>query len=286
MSRASIGFIYKSSRTSSPLAPQTGYVNHVNTGLYHPILTVGEQDGVDLDDSKLEQEMDEELGIEGVIHDVPGSGFFGDVGRFAFKNILAPAVKGILSDTFGLGLTPTGGGILDTAIELDRLAGGGSLTLKRPFPQFSRLRRPIDLRSSHEIQGEGLKALLNKLSRNTSPFLKRQILPIVSRLIPQAKKKLLPVVEKQLDLGLGRAQAFLKRTPIGDLSSLLPADKLKMQVLKRLRGKGLTKSKASPKLQISHPAFAHMDGGQLGILAAVASSLLIPAISGIFKNIF
>ena len=97
--RAQIGTMYSASRTASPIFPNKNCQDKSDIHIMSTALTIGEQNGVDLDDSQLEQDLDGELGIAGEVHDVPGGGIFGDIGKFAMKNLLGPAVQEPISST-------------------------------------------------------------------------------------------------------------------------------------------------------------------------------------------
>jgi hypothetical protein len=302
--RSRIGTMYPAGHSSSPLFANSSYVDKSDIGLMSVPLTIGEQGGVDLDDSKLEQKLDKSLGIEGVVHDVPGDGILGDIGKFAFRNIIGPAVSGLLGGGLsppgtglsppgtglsppGTGLSPPGAGVLSAALELDKLRGSGAINFKKPFSRFSRNKMffhngGIMSGRGLVVPGDGLQSFLGRLKNITNPFIRKE----VARVLPVLQKRAIPLLEKQLESGLGKLTSKLENSP--ELADMLPADKLKMDVLKKLKksGKGIQSSNPRPKLVIHHPAMDELEGGQLGILAGLASSLIAPALGGILKNIF
>ena len=239
--------------TSSVLHKKKNYNDKSNLHIAHKILTVGDLNNTDFDKTELQ-----------------GDGFLGDIAKFGMQNLLGPALQGVLGSLGGglnppgTGLSPPGSGLLDTAMYLNDARGTGSYNFKHSFPPA--------YRSVSSVEGDGLGKFLRKLKKRGMPAFKKYVLP-------KAKKALLPLIEHQLEKGLALTKKKLENTPLGDVSHLLPADKLKMGVLKKLKGG------ASPKLQIYHPSMENMSGGQLGMLAMLASQFLLPAIGGVVKNL-
>lgn len=125
-----------------------------------------------------------------------------------------------------------------------------------------------------DIEGEGLGDIfkkIKKIGRRLGPRAKKRFLPAIKRAV-------LPRIERQFDRDFPKLQKKL-----GPLGALLPADKLKMGVLSKLEKVG---TGATPKLVLSHPAMAQMEGGQLALLAGLASQFLLPVLGDVVGKLF